>query len=891
MLQSKFVFVYLFLFAFVSGCSGLSDEDKERVASAEENLEDIALAPKITTPSEDEEIEGMVDVYVDVDTNYLDRYSTMTLFIEGRPELVDDEYPFEFSFNSYFWSDDDRISLLAKIETHEGNELRSEIVSVPLSSTANQVIALEGNVDGKVIRSSAHTNISWGAVVGAIAYEYQVNDQQTIRTVGTNADIVLQELGSYTVRVRAVDENQRTGPWSSDATLYLLGPESPLIASPSGLVTYRSLNTIETVWEHQGDELSFEYQLDNGENETTSDFTILLENLSLGNHAFRVRTIDVLGHSSQWSEVFFRILAPVAPTIQSPSTAVSYQDLGNLEASWEYDGDGLTFEYQLNNEPAESTEDQVATLEYLEPGSHEFRVRSVDALGYASPWSEVSFNLITPITPIISSLDETDTESAFQLNVELESEYPQTTVEIATDVFFTGSSIVQTSSSDLTHEIELTLGTYFVRAKAQNEFGHESEWTSTQEVTIGLFAVAINMAHGGWDDYDQPTQLLIDGNRLIVAANAGPSFGDASGDSLYMTKVDTKGNKDWSTGLVNQAQSIKSISLSEDGYLVSSRAPGSWRSSKLLRLSKDSGNVMASHIFSEDTSVGGDPNIYTSELLYGTAELTGGEIVALRETSTYEKTGEWSSTLQSKTQTLDVLNLDLVAPVVDTFEFPEAPSGEYKNISQLLVDEDKLFAVGLYDAGTGDASDDFGAPTQSSSGAVVFEVSKADGSINEANTATMSGIGGSYSFDAALTEDSSIHVAYQNYYSSPVSAIDATRQVTDFYSNSSIRYGEIAIDNDNYAYLVGESVNTYGYASVTKYLDGNYRQAATLSRYSRELSIKDVIYDDRYGIVVLGIDESKFFNASSSDEYTVIFNITEELDYLAPSELIFDYGN
>jgi len=788
---------------FISGCE-LTDEEKERVEKAEDNLEKVALAPQITQPSADESISGTVEVYVDVDTSVMETYESVTLFIEGRPELVDTEFPYEFSFNSYYWSDNEKISLLAKVETLGGNQLRSDVISVPVAATANTALAISYPQNNSVFRSINEVSLNWNALEGADSYEYQINDGGSVFTDATSAQVSLPELGNYQVKVRATNAEDHTGAWSTAVNFSLLQPEITQITAPSNGQTFQNVNQINLQWVVIESAAYYESQLNSDEIIRIDENQMALANIALGNHQVKVRSVDTLGFTSDWTET-------------------------------------------------------------------------------------ITFTLAAPNSPSISNTEVSDTDEAFELAVAITNGMATNEVQIATDDLFTENSIVATESG-VSEQLDsvLAAGIYYVRARTSNEFGHVSGWSNGQEVTVGLFAHAINMATGV-SDYDQPVALVFDEGSFVVATSQGPLIVGTS-DSFYVTKIAKDGAKEWGTSLQYQAGSPKTMRKTESGYLLTATGI-EWFDAVVLELDNN-GEFIWKETFSAETGILDGIEFYTREYLYDAVELATNEYALLGKFEKRNRSGDWSSSLLEAKNKITFLDRSSDTSVRTEYEFTQPATGGYNNINDLLLTDENLYAVGAYKTSSspGDSTADDYVPIQGASGAVLFEVDKIDGSIVEEGTRTAGGLGDRYSGDAVQASEGDIYVSYSTYNSAAASIFHSTGQSTDFLSTYGMTGEKLAVDNDNNVYMAGSATESNLPRLLVRFNNAVEQQRLSLSKYGKNLYIKSITYDRKYGVIVLATNKGGLIGADSSDRYTVIFNVSDSMQYLAPVSVVTDYG-
>lgn len=692
------------------GCN-LTDDQKERIDNAEDNVEKIALAPQITKPSEDETISGIVDVYVDVDTDKIDQYKSVTLFIEGSPELVDDEYPYEFTFDSYFWSDNERISLLAKLETLGGNQLRSEVLSIPVDPSANDAITFVSPTANAQLQDVNQVSLKWNSLDSAVEYEYRVNGGEEQAIEGTEVMLPLPQLGAYTVEVRATDAEDHTGDWSS----------------------------------------------------------------------------------------------PMA------------------------------------------------------------------------------FSLVAPDLPVVKEVSTGETPDAFSLSVEFSDTTANTQIQVSADSSFAGSEVVDVESSLYT--TEKVAGVYYFRVRAVNEFGHSSDWTSPEEVHVGMFAHAINVATG-WDDWDYPIDMVISDEDLVFVSGRGPGS-DGSGDSFYVSKVDYSSGREWGKAFGSIIASPTSVSESESGYILTGRGPSSYRDGVIMGID-GLGQFQWKKTFPSEIGELDGNETYTQHSFADAVAIGSGKYIILDNEYKRKSTGTWSSTLVYQKDLVRVY--DQVNDLNSSNEITDPIGGEFSSFTDLLVSADSVYAAGRYtkDGAAGDSSDDGFAPVQSENGAVLLEISKADGSIE--NTRIAGGFSDRYKGDLLQSSNGDLYVSYSDYQKAGASIFDSNGQSSSFFSTSGMEYAHLAGGIDSVVYMVGESTSNYQRPFVVKYDNGMEVERVNLDGYSFDLSVKAAMYHEKYGTIVMAVDKGQV-GFDSSDSYTVFFNITDDLKFITPEELVVDYGD
>ncbi len=203
----------------LTGCN-LTAEDRDRIDSAEDNLQKVALDPKILQPSNDETISGVVDVIVDVDDSV--EYDKVTLQVGTVVVGTLTEAPYTFSLDTYFLADQEKVTLLAKAYMVDGNVLRSDVVSVAIDDTAAGSLQITSPAQGETFPKNADVTVAWTALASASSYEYQIDDGTIVETQETSISVTFDEIAKHTVRIRAKNADGERGVWT-ESTQFATG--------------------------------------------------------------------------------------------------------------------------------------------------------------------------------------------------------------------------------------------------------------------------------------------------------------------------------------------------------------------------------------------------------------------------------------------------------------------------------------------------------------------------------------------------------------------------------------------------------------------------------------------------------------------------------------------
>ena len=189
------------------------------------------------------------------------------------------------------------------------------------------------------------------------------------------------EVGTHTIRVRAVDEWGAASAWESRTIEFI--NNAPVITSFTASVTRQTsgnnffANVSATASDPDGDAVTLEW---GGDYVSSGWYS------RNGTHTIRVRAVDAYGAASLWQEktIEFVNQAPSKPVIsRNPANGVvrPSQALTITASSTDPEGDSITYEW-------EGRDAETATYGY---GKHLIKCRAVDAYGAASPWSAIVF--------------------------------------------------------------------------------------------------------------------------------------------------------------------------------------------------------------------------------------------------------------------------------------------------------------------------------------------------------------------------------------------------------------------------------------------------------------------------------------------------------------------
>lgn len=189
------------------------------------------------------------------------------------------------------------------------------------------------------------------------------------------------EVGTHTIRVRAVDEWGAASAWESRTIEFI--NNAPVITSFTASVTRQTsgnnflANVSATGSDPDDDTVTLEW---GGDYNSSGWYS------RNGSHTIRVRAVDSYGAASAWQEktIEFVNQAPSKPVItRNPANGVvrPSQAVTITASSTDPEGDSITYEW-------DGRDKETTTYGY---GKHLVKCRAVDAYGAASPWSAIVF--------------------------------------------------------------------------------------------------------------------------------------------------------------------------------------------------------------------------------------------------------------------------------------------------------------------------------------------------------------------------------------------------------------------------------------------------------------------------------------------------------------------
>jgi len=379
--------------------------------------------------------------------------------------------------------------------------------------------------NGSKLESTTAPNFNWHTVDNALEYEIQVDDnpdfsspQYDARQVESSFPIQAPlSQGSYSWRVRAFNEDGRSGDWSATWNFIIsIPPAVPTLTGPANDSIQVLTDIAPLTWTSETNATSYELQLDDSPSfdspnfsQATADSAFRLPNtLSQGVYSWRVRGVNVYGTAGGWSTPWRLsiFLPPDPPLLKSPARDTQLESTKLITFAWQGVPSAAQYQIQVDNTPNFSSPefqtsaavDNITANQYFQTGQYSWRVRSLTNSGIAGAWSEVwNFSIPLP-APIQKSPDPNITVNkppTFEwLGVQNAGQYE---IQIGEDERFNSSFTRRTSSTKITITTQdgLTdhyqpncnnqhIFTYYWKVRARDLSDNPGFWSMTLPVTI-----------------------------------------------------------------------------------------------------------------------------------------------------------------------------------------------------------------------------------------------------------------------------------------------------------------------------------------------------------------------------------------------------------------------
>ena len=470
-------------------------------------------------------------------------------------------------------------------------------------------------------------------------------------------------------------------------------------------------------------------------------------------------------------------------------------------------------------------------------------------------------------------LDELITDAGIKLVANWKFKISSIALEIARDKRFSDVLVSETLSDTSAYTSDyLTIGKYYIRLRAENSSGQKSDWSSPQEVNLGLFVIEPDIAQkqaNGITSQDAPIDFVLDGkNILLLSARSNVNTGDSTDGGFNIASLSIRSNKVQSDeSFLSISDAPLSLTKTKEGVVAVGRASNSSSDSVIIGVD-DSGKYLWHKTTQADR---------LSENIKVAASLADGRLVYANDFRI--------AIFDENRENPDFLSVPhpLKGAVTEDFSRVE----DYYYIGQMLVDEDEIFVVGTHQGyGRGEERN-----VSPSGDQVEFPLVR-DGEYDK-------------SFLAKITSDSVIEgtvlargILYPNAISKSgndviighARASDYRCLATLFYGDGGFRvislsdmsYCHPVLNNDQEIVIVGKdnSELASGESLVVVRLSNNTGKEIdriSLNRFSSNFNLLGVKHDSILGTVILGTDK---IDSNANDTRTVIFNISDKLEHV-----------
>ena len=524
-------------------------------------------------------------------------------------------------------------------------------------------------------------------------------------------------------------------------------------------------------------------------------------------------------------------------------------------------------------------------------GAYSLEVRAVDQFGRKGGWtSPREFTLAAPSAPVIASIETDQEENDWNISAEFSGLLTESTVQVATDQEFNNILHEEALTESNQFDLSVPAGIYYIRAKTINQFDISSNWSNISEIAPGMFAAQNNIASTGWELDDVPVDFIVEDDAFIIASKRG-DMNDASGDDFSIVKMSPAGDNIWSKSFHAEFRAPKTIKASEGGYILSAEG-FHFRDTGLLLIDGE-GNKVWSESFNHQESEGGEFGFgsVTSEQIEDAVFVEPDRYVAVGISKLCHYTEEknsWGFANYRCDSDPSVLAGNIAnGEVITAIEIDQPDAGEFTHLASVILSGNSVLGVGGYKAPnssggvSGDGTGDDFIPHVSSNGAFLVDIHSNSGTVAE--PVVLPGVNSSPD-NLIETNGNNVVTTFRDQYVGAVSSYNVETLLKGTQLTSGIQNAKVAADLQN-----------GGYVLVAHSRYGNYPRPVYLYRFTeshqqvgdrldlkgcyRNFKLVELKSHPKYGVVVLGTAD---MGLSTDDSYTVVFNLSEDLQHLCP---------
>lgn len=236
-----------------------------------------------------------------------------SLLIDGVSVIDNIEDLSAFSWNPYYWGDNNRHSLMVTAENEVAGQVISNLISVTVSDSVKQLLIQTTPINGAVLDQVNQTQLSWQALSDASSYEIQVSTNQNflsdvITYTTAETSITAANLGTTTYywRVRARNIFQ-WGPWTNQQSFSVMAPELPTL-NKTEITQNESVYDLAFSWKDMGDGNTYKVYLKDLSSESqsvieksTTENSLIISGVDLGQYEWQLKRINSLWQESDLS--------------------------------------------------------------------------------------------------------------------------------------------------------------------------------------------------------------------------------------------------------------------------------------------------------------------------------------------------------------------------------------------------------------------------------------------------------------------------------------------------------------------------------------------------------------------------------------------------------------
>ena len=562
-------------------------------------------------PALNQPLDGIIEVQTEAETRRLNFDWQTVVLAETYQFQFDDQESFAFpEFDSvdpstsrsletilkqgkYYW----RVRGISRYDkAGKWSEIWQIIISEPPS-----VPSLTLPEDDTIIVGDIVPDLSWSSVIGGKKYEVQVDNDadfssSEFKDIIDDAELVLSESiiipvtgdnitstleqGEYYWRVRAINEFDTPGEWSEPWKFTVsIRPGVPELSDPQVDEMIENSRTPVLEWESAENGAAYQVWVDNNpdfsslEFDTTTSNTnsIVGTNLTLGEYYWQVRAFNQYGTEGDWSETrkFTVNYPPVSPKLISPVGGDLIEKTQRPGLDWEDVEYATDYTVEVdNNRDFSSPEYTTTTSETnstvsttLEQGEYYWRVQAINQYNTPSDWSDTeTFTISVPpgVPELIAPKAGEQLEDTLTPVLDWQSAVNAATYQVWVDNnqnFSSPEFDTTTSRTDSKVGTNLTLGEYYWKVRAFNEYGTDGDWSPIRKFIISpkpeapaLISPSINQLI---DDTQSPTfswGSVPNADRYQLQVDNNSSFNSPNYDSQSISGTSRKINVSLSQG-------------------------------------------------------------------------------------------------------------------------------------------------------------------------------------------------------------------------------------------------------------------------------------------------------------------------------------------------------